>query len=125
METPTEQQITLFAAVEDVQELTGAIVVLLTDAQGTSIAVAGDESYFQPTLREALSGTKLAEAGSVRELLSQLDLAPSPLNVAVHPVGTSHVLSILFDANADFTTVERVGLEARAMLGEILSSNLN
>lgn len=125
MDVPTDTQIALFAAVEDIQELTSAITVLLTDADGTAIAVAGDENDIPPALRAVLSGKMLAEAGSVRELLSRVDVAPSALNLAVHPIGSTHVLSILFDAEADFSTVERVGREAREMLSEILASNLN
>ncbi len=125
MDAPTDQQIALFAAVEDIQELTSAITVLLTDADGAAVAVAGDENDFPPAMRAVLSGKMLAEAGSVRELLSRVDLAPSRLNVTVHAIGSTHVLSILFDAEADFSTVETVGREAREMLTEILSSNLN
>lgn len=125
MDAPTDTQIALFAAVEDIQELTGAITVLLTDANGDAVAVAGDEADFPAPLRAVLGGKMLAEAGSVRELLSRVDLAQTTLNVAVHAVASSYVLAILFDADADFSTVQSVGTEAREMLGEILTAQLN
>ena len=43
MDGPTAQQIDLFRAVEDIHELTAAIVILLTDRDGVAVAVAGDE----------------------------------------------------------------------------------
>ncbi len=43
---PSAQQIDLFRAVVDVHEITGAIVVLLTDRDGIALAAAGDENEF-------------------------------------------------------------------------------
>jgi len=121
---PTVQQLDLFRAVEDVHELTGAIVVLLTDAAGVSIAVAGDEDELPPPLRAVLSGRQLAAAGGVIALLEPLgdELAGSHLNFSVLAVDEAHVLAIAFDAEADFEVVTTVGREARQMISEILST---
>src|SRR5688500_9231352 len=111
--TPTVQQLDLFRAVEDVHEMTGAIVVLLTDATGVSIAVAGDEDELPRPLRAVLSGQQLATAGGVIPLLEPLgdELAGSHLNFSVLAVEPSHVLAIAFDAEADFEIVQTVGRE--------------
>lgn len=118
---PTEQQIALFRAVEDVHDLTAAIAVLLVDAKGTLVAISGDEDEVPIGLRRVLSGERLAAAGSVRELLGDVDLGT--LNVSVLAVD-QHVLAIVFDADANFATVQTVGAEARAMIGEILAAPL-
>ena len=82
MEGPTAQQIDLFRAVEDIHELTAAIVILLTDRDGVAIAIAGDEDDIPPSLRAVLRGESLARAGSVRALLEPIgeDLSLCPLN---------------------------------------------
>jgi hypothetical protein len=127
MSGPTAQQIDLFRAVEDVHELTGAIVVLLTDGDGVAIAVAGDEDDLPPSLRDLLAGKRLAAAGSVRALLEPIndDLADTPINYSILAVGTSHVLTIAFDAEANFEVVQTVGREASQMIAEILTSAPN
>jgi hypothetical protein len=124
---PTARQIDLFRAVEDVHEMTQAIVVLLTDADGVAIAVAGDEDDIPPPLRAVLSGKQLAAAGSVVALLEPVvaELAESQLNVSVLAVDDAHVLAIAFDAEADFEVVQTVGREARQMISEILTAELN
>jgi hypothetical protein len=121
---PTALQIDLFRAVEDVHDMTGAIVVLLVDGDGRSVAVSGDEDDLPPPLRAVLGGKRLAEAGSAIALMQSIagDLADTRLNVTVHDVGSEHVLAIAFDAEADFGTVQTVGREARAMIAEMLAS---
>jgi hypothetical protein len=121
------QQLDLFRAVEDVHEMTGAIVVLLTDADGVSIAVAGDEDELPAPLRAVLSGKQLAAAGGVMQLLEPLgaELAGSHLNFSVLAVDAGHVLAIAFDAEADFEVVQTVGREARQMISEILTTPIN
>jgi predicted regulator of Ras-like GTPase activity (Roadblock/LC7/MglB family) len=121
---PSEKQLALFRAVEDIHDLTQAITVLLVDGDGALIAVSGDENDVPDKLRAVLSGKQLAEAGSVRVLLEDVDLAGSPLNVTVYDVDGTHVLAILFDAEADFGVVQQVGSEARQMLAEILAAPL-
>jgi len=121
---PTEKQLALFRAMEDIHDLTSAITVLLVDADGTSVAVSGDEDDMPPALRAVLSGKQLTEAGSVRHLLEDLDLAGSLVNVTIYAVDGAHVLAILFDAEADLATVQSVGGEARQMLAEILAAPL-
>ena len=121
---PSEKQIALFRTVEDIHDLTHAITVLLVDGDGSSVAVSGDEDDIPVALRAVLSGKQLAEAGSVRVLLEDLDLAGSLMNVTVYDVDGTHVLAILFDAEADLVTVQQVGQEARVMLAEILSTPL-
>ena len=121
---PSEKQIALFRTVEDIHDLTQAITVLLVDGDGGSVAVSGDEDDIPVALRAVLSGKQLAEAGSVRLLLEDLDLAGSLMNVTVYDVDGTHVLAILFDAEADLVTVQQVGQEAREMLAEILSTPL-
>jgi hypothetical protein len=121
---PTEKQLALFRAMEDIHDLTAAITVLLVDADGISIAVSGDEDDVPPALRAVLSGKQLTEAGSVRVLLEDVDLDGSLVNVTVYAVDGSHVLAILFDAEADLATVQSVGGEARDMLAEILAAPL-
>ena len=121
---PSEKQIALFRTVEDIHDLTQAITVLLVDGDGGSVAVSGDEDDIPVALRAVLSGKQLAEAGSVRVLLEDLDLAGSLMNVTVYDVDGTHVLAILFDAEADLVTVQQVGQEAREMLAEILSTPL-
>jgi hypothetical protein len=124
---PTPQQIELFRAVEDVHELTGALVVLLTDADGIALAIAGDEDDIPPPLRAVLGGKQLAAAGSVVALLEPIvaELAESRLNVTVLAVDAAHVLAIAFDSDADFDVVQRVGREAQEMLRELLGSTLH
>ena len=119
---PTDQQIDLFRAVEDVHELTGAIVVLLTDRDGVAVAVAGDEDDIPAPLRAVLGGKGLAEAGSVAALLEPVagDLVHCPLNFSVLAVGEEHVLTIAFDAEADLERTQVVGREAAQMIAEIL-----
>ncbi|MBX3210102.1 MAG: hypothetical protein KF764_34040 [Labilithrix sp.] len=121
---PTEKQLALFRAVEDIHDLTQAITVLLVDENGELVAVSGDENDVPATLRAVLSGKQLAEAGSVRVLLEDVDLAGAPVNVTVYDVDGTHVLAIFFDAEADLVTVQQVGKEAREMLAEILSAPL-
>jgi hypothetical protein len=124
---PTAQQIDLFRAVEDVHEMTGAIVVLLTDADGVAVAAAGDEDELPPALRAVLGGKQLAAAGGVRALLEPIsdDLAETHVNYSVLAVGSEHVLTIAFDAEANFDVVQTVGREASQMIAEILTSAMN
>jgi predicted regulator of Ras-like GTPase activity (Roadblock/LC7/MglB family) len=122
---PSEKQLALFRAVEDIHDLTQAITVLLVDGDGTLIAASGDENDVPSRLRAVLSGKQLAEAGSVRVLLEDVDLAGSLVNVTVYDVDGTHVLAILFDAEADLATVQQVGKEAREMLAEILAAPLD
>jgi predicted regulator of Ras-like GTPase activity (Roadblock/LC7/MglB family) len=119
---PSERQLALFRAVEDIHDLTQAIAVLLVDGDGTLIAASGDEDDVPAKLRAVLSGKQLAEAGSVRVLLEDVDLAGSLVNVTIYDIDGTHVLAILFDAEADFVTVQQVGTEAKEMLNEILSA---
>ena len=121
MSGPTIRQLDLFRAVEDVHELTGATVVLLTDRDGVAIAVAGDEADLPAPLRAVLGGAALAQAGNVRALLEPVDVGGSALNFAVRAVAPDHVLTIAFDADADFTTIEAVAGEAVELIAEILS----
>ena len=125
MDGPTAQQIDLFRAVEDIHELTGAIVILLTDRDGVAIAIAGDEDDIPPSLRAVLGGENLAKAGSVRALLEPIgeDLSQSPLNFSILPVADSHLLTIAFDVEASFDTVQTVGREGAAMITEILRAS--
>jgi hypothetical protein len=106
--------------------MTGAIVVLLVDVDGVSVAVSGDEDEVPPPLRAALSGKRLAEAGTVIALLESIsgeDLGG--LNVSLYAVERGHVLAIVFDVEADLGTVQQVGREAQAMLSEILTASLS
>jgi hypothetical protein len=121
---PTERQLALFRAMEDIHDLTSAITVLLVDEHGTLVAVSGDENDVPPVLRKALSGKRLAAAGSVVELLSSIGDLGSTLNVSIYDVDCQHVLAIVFDADADLSTVQTVGREARDMLAEILKAPL-
>ena len=121
---PSEKQLALFRAMEDIHDLTQAITVLLVDGDGTSVAVSGDEDDVPAPLRAVLSGKQLTEAGSVRVLLEDVDLAGSLMNVTIYAVDGVHVLAILFDAEADLATVQQVGQEAREMLAEILATPL-
>ncbi|CAN5921650.1 hypothetical protein BH11MYX4_BH11MYX4_47700 [soil metagenome] len=122
---PSSQQIDLFRALEDIHELTTAIVVLLTDRDGVAIAVAGDEDDIPPSLRGVLGGEALARAGSVRALLEPIgeDLSACPLNFSILPVGEAHVLAIAFDAEASLETVQVVGREGAEMIAEILRAS--
>lgn len=122
---PSDRQLALFRAVEDIHDLTQAITVLLVDADGSSVAVSGDEDDIPVALRAVLSGKQLAEAGSVRVLLEDVDLAGSLVNVTVYDVDGTHVLAIVFDAEADLMTVQEVGKEGRTMLAEILSAPID
>jgi len=119
---PSAQQIDLFRAVEDVHELTGAIVVLLTDGNAVAIAVAGDEDDIPAPLRAVLGGRKLAAAGGVAALLEPIagDLGHCPLNFSILAVGDSHVLTIAFDADANLETVQVVGREGATMIADIV-----
>lgn len=119
---PSAQQIDLFRAVEDVHELTGAIVVLLTDRDAVAIAVAGDEDDIPAPLRGVLGARKLAEAGGVAALLEPVagDLGDCPLNFSILAVGDAHVLTIAFDADANLETVQAVGREGAAMIADIV-----
>ena len=85
----------------------------------TSGALPGDG------LRAALGGRALAEAGSVIALLSSVDLSQNRLNVVVHDVGHAHVPAILFDAEADFATVQVIGREAKKMIADTLEGSLH
>ena len=124
---PTELQLALFRAVEDIHDLTSAIVVIVVDAHGTALAISGDENDIPEALRLVISGERLAAAGSVRELLFDIVIGTPthPLNVSIYDVGGRNVLVILFDAEADLSTVQTVGAEAKAMLTELLTSSLN
>jgi hypothetical protein len=124
MPLPSALEIELFRAVEDVHELTGAIVVLLVDAEGRSVAVSGDEDDLPPSLRAILSGRHLAAAGSVRELLSPIagELVDSRLNVTILDVDGSFVLAIAFDTKAELDVVQSVGGQARAMIAELVAT---
>lgn len=119
---PSPQQIDLFRAVEDVHELTSAIVVLLTDADGVAIAAAGDEDDIPAPLRRVLGGKKLASAGGVAALLEPIvsDLSSCPLNFTILAVGDDHVLTIAFDAEASLEATQVIGREAAQMIAEIL-----
>lgn len=122
---PSALQIELFRAVEDVHEMTRAIVVLLVNEEGASVAVSGDEDDLPPSLRAVLSGRRLSAAGSVRELLSPIagELVDSRLNVTILEVAGGFVLAIAFGADADLDTVQAVGAEARTMIGELLAAS--
>jgi hypothetical protein len=119
---PTDQQLDLFRAVEDVHELTMALVVLLTDREGVAVAVAGDEDEIPAPLRAVLTGNGLSSAGSVAALLEPVagDLVHCPLNFSIIAVGTTHVLTIAFDAEANLETIQVIGREAASMIAEIL-----
>lgn len=121
---PSAQQIDLLRAVEDIHELTAAVVVLLTDRDGASVAVAGDEDELPPPLRAVLGGENLARAGSVRALLEPIGdaLSQYPLNVSLFPVAEAHLLAITFDVEASLETVQTVGREGAQMIAEILRS---
>lgn len=119
---PTTLQLDLFRAVEDVHELTGAIVVLLVDEAGELVAVSGDEDDMPRAVRGVLSARALREAGSVRELLAPVSdaLTESRLNVTILDVGGKLVLAIVFDAEADLDTVLTVAGEAKGMIADLL-----
>jgi hypothetical protein len=119
---PTERQLALFRAVEDVHDMTAATVVLVVDADGEIVAASGDVDLVPAPMRTILSGKRLATAGSVRALLASVGEIDTRLNVTAFDVGSAHVMAILFDADADITTVAAVGEEARALIGEILSA---
>lgn len=110
---------------EDIHDLTDAIVVLLVDAHGSLVAISGDEDEVPVPIRSALGGKKLREAGSTRELLSRIEFDdgkwPTNMNVSIFDVtGTEHVLGILFDASVDVMTVQSIGKEASEMVAQIL-----
>jgi hypothetical protein len=115
-------QLELFRAVEDIHDLTNAVVVLLTDAEARSIAVSGDENDIPAPIRAVLGGDALRRAGSVIALLSPIarEVAGSRLNVNVNAVDGGHVLTIVFDAEADVAMVQSIGKEACPLLAEIL-----
>lgn len=122
---PSAQQIELFRAVEDVHEMTQATVVLLTDVDGVALAVAGDEDVIPVALRSVLGGARLAAAGSVRALLEPAfaEIGQWALNVLVLAVDARHVLTVVFDADADLELVQTVVREGQSMLAEILAAN--
>jgi hypothetical protein len=120
---PSAMQIDLFRAMEDIHEMTDAHVVLLVDADGVAVAVSGDEDEIPKPLREALSGKRLAAAGTVVELLTPIAGELGGMNVSIYAVARAHVLAILFDAESDLGTVQQVGREAQAMLSEILTAS--
>ena len=119
---PSAQQIDLFRAVEDIHELSGAIVVLLTGGDGVAVAAAGDENDIPAPLRAVLGGKNLAQAGGVVALLEPIagDLAHCTLNFSILAVGEAHVLTIAFDSEASLETVQVVGREGAQMIAEIL-----
>lgn len=121
---PSSLQIELFRAVEDVHEMTGAIVVLLVDEDGGLLAASGDEDDLPPSVRGVLSARRLREAGSVRELLAPVaeELAATRVNLTILDVAGRAVLAIAFDAEADLDTVLTVGGEAKEMVAALLSS---
>jgi hypothetical protein len=119
---PTERQLALFRTLEDIHDMTAAVTVLLVDEHGTSLAVSGDERDVPPTLRKALSGRRLAAAGSVVEFLRSLGDLGSVLNVSVYDIDGAHVLAIVFDSDADITTVQSVGRDASPLLAELLAA---
>jgi hypothetical protein len=125
MDGPTTRQLDLFRAVEDVHELTEAIVVLLVDAEGASVAVSGDEDDLPPPLRAVLAGKRLKAAGSVVALLSPIapELADSRLNVSIYDVDGSHLLAVAFGADADFDRVRMISEQGREMIAEILRAS--
>ena len=118
---PSAQQIDLFRAVEDIHELTSAIVVLLTDGDGVALAAAGDEDDIPAPLRAVLGGKNLAHAGGVAALLEPIagELAHCPLNFSIIAAGAAHVLTIAFDVEADLDTVQVVGREGAQLIAEI------
>jgi hypothetical protein len=118
---PTERQLALFSALEDVHELTQSLVVILVDEGGTTIAVSGDEDEIPSDLRAVLGGKKLAEAGSVRALLEPVDFSTLRLNVSLFATGPM-LLAVLFDAESDLGTVQTVGKQAAEMIAEILTA---
>lgn len=118
---PSELQLALFRALEDVHDLTSALVVLVVDRDGATVAVSGDENDVPSPVRAVLSGARLDEAGSIRELLASAGEFDTRLNVTAFDVGYGHVLAIVFDAEADIATVSAVGGEARALVAEILT----
>jgi hypothetical protein len=122
---PSAMQIDLFRAMEDIHEMTDALVVLLTDVDGVAVAVSGDEDDVPKPLRDVLSGKRLSEAGTVVELLTPIAGDLGGINVSVFAVERSHVLAIVFDAEADLGTVQQVGREARTMLSEILTASVS
>jgi hypothetical protein len=121
---PTELQLALFRTVEDIHDLTAAIVVILVDEHGTALAVSGDDREIPAPLRAALSGKRLAAAGSVVDFLRAVGDLRSTLNVAVYDVDGRHVLAIVFDSDADISRVQAVGREASPLLAELLAAPL-
>lgn len=121
MSGPSERQLALFSALEDIHDLTAARVVLLVDESGTTIAVSGDENEIQSELRAVLSGKKLADAGGVRALLEPVDFTGTSLNVSLFASGPM-LLAVLFDADSDLGTVQSVGKQAAEMIAEILEA---
>jgi hypothetical protein len=124
MEGPTTRQLDLFRIVEDVHELTDAIVVLITDGEGRSVAVSGDENEIPAPLRAVLGGAAYARAGTLAALLEPVaeDLAGHRLNFTIRAVAGEHLLTIAFDAEADFGKVQLVANEAKEMIDEILTT---
>lgn len=122
---PSTLQLDLFRAVEDVHDMTGAIVVLLVDEDGALVAASGDEDDLPPSVRRVLSAKRLREAGSVRELLAPCaeELASSRLNVTILDVAGKLVLAIAFDAEADLDTVVAVGGQARDLIAELVMAS--
>src|SRR4051794_5736534 len=97
-DAPTVMQLDLFRAVEDVHDMTRAIVVLLVDYDGASVAVSGDEGNFPLPLRAVLAARKLEAAGSVKALLEPILGELGAMNVNIQAIGCTHVLVIGFDA---------------------------
>ena len=62
----------------------------------------------------------------MRALLEPIgeELSLCPLNFSVLPVADSHLLTIAFDVEASFDTVQTVGREGAAMLTEILRASV-
>lgn len=124
-DAPTTLQLDLFRAVEDVHDMTQAIVVLLVDYDGVSIAVSGDEQNLPRSVRAVLAARKLDAAGSVIALLEPVAAELGGMNVNIQAIGGTHLLVIAFDSEADFETVQTVGREAKEMIGEMLGSAAN
>lgn len=120
---PSTEQLDLFRQCEDIHDMTQAIVVLVTDAAGVLLAISGDEDDVPVPLRRVLAREKLVAAGSVRALLEPIgdEARTWPFNVSVLPVGAHHMLTILFDASADFETVQVVGNEGARAMAETLA----
>lgn len=120
---PSTEQLDLFRQCEDIHDITQAMVVLVTDAAGVLLAISGDEDDVPVPLRRVLAREKLVAAGSVRALLEPIgdEARTWPFNVSILPVGDHHMLTILFDASANFETVQAVGNEGARAIAETLT----